>query len=96
MAADRITFMTPVFRGKRFENHEIPLDVLPDLAAYRDLVLDLARHLSLARSPSRKRVLRGFVDSFQLVLRTIEPGSACPVLERVPPSLPAGIDCRAR
>lgn len=91
MIADRTIFMIPVFRGKRFENHEVPLDVLPDLAAYRDLVLELARHLFLAGSPSRKRVPKGFVDSFQLVLRKIEPGSACPVLERVPPSLPAAM-----
>lgn len=91
MTVDRIKFMMPVFRGKRFENHEVPLDVLPDLAAYRDLVLDLARHLFLARSPSRKRVPKGFVESFQLVLRKIEPGSACPVLERLPPSFPGGM-----
>ena len=91
MTADRTTFMTPVFRGKRFENHEVPLDVLPDLAAYRDLVLELARHLFLARSPSRKRVPKGFMDLFQLVLRKIEAGSACPVLERVPPSPPTGM-----
>ena len=71
MTADRTTFMIPVFRGKRFENHEVPLDVLPDLAAYRDLVLELARHLFLAGSPSRKRVPKGFVDSFQLVLRIV-------------------------
>ncbi|WP_437719805.1 hypothetical protein [Sorangium sp. So ce861] len=83
--------MSPIFRGARFENHEVPLDVLPDLAAYRDLVADVARHLFLVRSPKRKRVPKGFANSFELVLRRIDEGSAIPVLERVPPASRAGV-----
>jgi hypothetical protein len=37
-------------------------------------------------------VPKGFVSSFELVLRRIEPGSASPVLERVPPTSSAGIE----
>lgn len=83
-------FATPVFRGGRFESQTLPVDVLPDLAAYRDLVVELAKHLFLQRNPQRKRVPKGFVESFQLAIRAIEPGSAGAVLERIEP-LPAAI-----
>lgn len=76
-------FATPIFRGGRFESNTLPIDVLPDLAAYRDLVVDLAKHLFLQREPGRKRVPRGFVESFQLSLSAVEAGSAGAVLDRI-------------
>ena len=77
-------FAKPVFRGGRFESNALPVDVLPDLAAYRDLVVELAKHLFLLREPARQRVPKGFVESFQLAVRAVEPGSAGAVLERLP------------
>ena len=35
-------FVTPIFRGGRFEDAVLSVDVLADLAAYRDLVVELA------------------------------------------------------
>ena len=77
-------FVTHVLHGARFEQHSVPVDVLPELSAYRDLVVAVARALFFARNPTRKRVDRGFEDGFRLVLRAItDPGCAgCP-LERV-------------
>lgn len=80
-------FAIPVFRGGRFEDASLPVDVLPDLAAYRDLIVELAKHLFLQRQPGRRRVPKGFIDSFELGIRAIQPGSTVAVLERrAPPS----------
>ncbi len=83
MTISFIRFAEPAFKGGRFENHALPVDVLPELATYRDLIIDLAKYLFLQRETSRKRVPKGFVESFQLVLRAIGDGSAIPILERV-------------
>lgn len=75
-------FVTHVLKGARFEEHAVPLTVLPDLTAYRDLVLEVARALFFRENPGRQRVPRGFDESFELVLRTIGEGSAVAPLER--------------
>jgi len=78
-------FAEPTFKGGRFESHALPVDVLPELATYRDLIIELAKYLFLQNETNRQRVPKGFVESFHLVLRTIEDGSAIPVLERLVP-----------
>lgn len=84
MSHQFIRFASPTFKGGRFEDNALPLDMLPELVAYRDLIVDLAKYLVLQSDPGRQRVPKGFVESFQLVLRTVEQGeSATPVLERV-------------
>lgn len=75
-------FLRPILRGKRFEGHAVPLEILADLAAYRELVLAIARERFLRDHPGRARVPRGFDDNFALVLKTVEAGSAAPILER--------------
>lgn len=82
-------FATPVFRGGRFDAGALPLDVLPDLAAYRDLIVELAKALFLAREPGRRRVPKGFVESFQIGIRAVNAGSTIAVLERT--SVPGGM-----
>jgi hypothetical protein len=69
--------------GRRFEDVGMPVEALPELAAYRDLVLSVARELYLRQNRHRQRVPRGFADSFELRLRQIDKGSAVPVLERL-------------
>lgn len=84
-------FVTHVLKGARFEGHALPLTVLPDLTAYRDLVLEVARVLFFRDNPERQRVPRGFEEGFELVLRGIGEGSAVAALERrtsVPAQLP--------
>jgi hypothetical protein len=76
-------------RGARFESHSIPVEVLPELAAFQELVVEVAKELYRRRHPNRKRVSSGFVEHFQLRLQQIEGGSAVCRLERVlPPSSP--------
>jgi hypothetical protein len=71
--------------GGRFDGEGMPVETLAELAQYRELVLGVARAQFLSENPERKRVPRGFVDRLQLRLRTVEEGSAVPVLERAAP-----------
>ena len=40
-------FLKPRFTGARFDEHTLPVDVARDLAAYEELVIELAKHLWL-------------------------------------------------
>ncbi|HEY6722627.1 MAG TPA: hypothetical protein VI197_01310 [Polyangiaceae bacterium] len=82
----RSAFATLVFRGKRFDGAAMPLEALPELAAYRDLLAAVAREFFFAANPGRVRLPKGFADSFRLSLTRIEPGSAIPIVERELPA----------
>ena len=60
-------FLRPRFTGPRFEAHTIPVEVAKDLAAYEELIVELAKHLYLGAHPGRRRVPKGFEDSFSLL-----------------------------
>lgn len=78
-------FLCARFAGGRFDSHSIPFDVLPDLAAYRSLIIDVAKMLFKRRHNNRERVPKGFEDSFQIGLIKIEGGhSAIAVARRLP------------
>jgi hypothetical protein len=76
------TFVTHVLKGARFEGHAMPVTVLPELAASRDLVLEVARFIFFQEKPGRQRVPKGFDEGIELVLRGIGEGSAAVALER--------------
>ena len=80
------TFLCARFAGGRFDAHAIPFDVLPDLAAYRSLLVEVAKMLFKQRHNNRVRVPKGFEDSFQIGLVRVEGGhSAVAVGVRLPP-----------
>lgn len=68
--------------GARFEGHAIPVDVLSDIAVYKELVVAVASELFFKENPKRQRLPKNFVDGFALVLRNIEEGSAVAGLDR--------------
>lgn len=70
-------FIQPRFVGARFEGHTLPLSAAKDLAAYEELVLELAKHLVRQR---HGRVKRGFAQGFSLHIERIDDGSAMPAL----------------
>jgi hypothetical protein len=73
--------------GGRFEeSNGMPVETLPELSAYRDLLLGVAKALFKREHPQRQRVPRGFADRLRLRLRVVEDGSTMPVLERPAPS----------
>jgi hypothetical protein len=82
---DQDPFARLCLTGGRFDGQGMPVETLVELVQYRELVLGVARVQFLHEHRERKRVPRGFVDRLQLRLRTVEDGSAVPVLERVAP-----------
>jgi hypothetical protein len=76
-------FVTLIFRGGRFRDAAMPLEALPELAAYRDLVLAVAKALFQGGNPDRQRLPKGFEAGFRLVLERVDAGSAVPVISRV-------------
>ena len=85
-ATSEDTFARFRFSGGRFDSHAIPLEVLPDLTAYRKLVVDVAKVLYRRRMGTRVRVPKGFEDSFQIGLARIEGGrSAVAYMPRLRP-----------
>jgi hypothetical protein len=89
-------FIQPRFVGPRFEGHTLPLSAAKDLAAYEELVLELAKHLFRERQTDRVRVPKGFAQGFSLHIERIEDGSTRPALVAMMlgslfPTLPAEI-----
>lgn len=66
--------------GRRFSGARLPLDVLADLPALRDLIAALAKQEFRQRNPDRKRVPQGFDRSISFALVDLIAGSAIPVL----------------
>lgn len=67
--------------GTRFHNHRMPVEVLPDLPAFRDLLLAFAKDEWRKLHPDRKKLPKNFDKEFALSLFAIAPGSAMPKLE---------------
>lgn len=77
----KIEFLKPRFTGTRFDEHTLPVEVARDLAAYEELVIELAKHLWLTDHPGRERVPKGFEKGFSLHLEgMVGEGSAQPLL----------------
>lgn len=66
--------------GRRFKGARLPLEVLNDLPALRDLVAALAKHEFRQKNPDRKRVPQGFDRAISFSLIDVEDGSAVPVI----------------
>lgn len=79
MEADKKSYSLR-YVGRRFEKARLPLDVLADLPALRDLIAALAKQEFRRQNPDRKRVPQGFDKSISFVLTDIVEGSAVPVL----------------
>ncbi len=76
-------FLKPRLRGARFEDASIPLQVLADLAALREMVIEVAKWKFLQANSERKRVPSGFTNRIELKLTGVEEGSAVPVISLV-------------
>lgn len=67
--------------GARFAGGRIPLDVLPDLPIFRDLVIAIAKSRWLKEHSGRQRLPRGFNHSVAFDLIDIKDQSAGPQLQ---------------
>lgn len=75
--ADEKTFKLR-YVGERFAGARLPVNVLPDLQAFRDLLVSFAKDEWKNRHPDRQRVPKGFDASLSFDLTMIEDGSAVP------------------
>ena len=75
-----VEFLRPRLRGARFADGEIPLQVLADLTALREMILEVAKWRYISENPSRQRVPRGFADRIDLKLTGLGDGSAVPII----------------
>lgn len=67
--------------GTRFDEARMPVDVLPDLPAFRDLLAALVKDEWRRENARRQRLPKGFDRSFTFDLRSIGEGSAIPMIE---------------
>lgn len=67
--------------GARYANNRIPVEVLPDLPAFRELLLSYAKDEWRARHPEHKKLPKNFDKVLALSLFDIADGSAIPKLE---------------
>jgi len=67
--------------GTRFHEARMPVDVLPDLPAFRDLLAALVKDEWRRENAQRQRLPKGFDRSFTFDLRGIGEGSAIPRIE---------------
>jgi hypothetical protein len=80
MAEDHKTFQLR-YVGTRFNGARLPLDVLSDLPAFRDLLVSYAKDHWRGLNLHRQRLPRGFDQSISFDLVSIDEGSAMPKLD---------------
>lgn len=80
MVDDHKTFQLR-YVGPRFDGARLPLDVLSDLPAFRDLLVSYAKDRWRAMNVERRRLPRGFDKSISFDLVSIDLGSAIPTLD---------------
>ncbi|SDA31481.1 hypothetical protein [Sphingomonas sp. NFR15] len=78
---DEPTIFSLHYRGSRFRNARLPVEVLADLPAFRDLLVSYAKDEWRRRNSDRQRVPKGFDKSLSFDLISIREGSAIPKLE---------------
>lgn len=84
MTKKRREVVTHTFKGPRFEDHGLDLDVLPDLLAYKTLLVETAKELWRRNNPDRQRLPRGFEESLSLKFYELKPGCvAIPLMREV-------------
>ncbi len=80
---DSDIFARARFCGRRFDGGHLDLDAIPELVAYKRIIIETAKWLFRVDHPDRARVPKGFERSFSLALTGVESGSANAKLLRV-------------
>ena len=93
MPREKRELATLRFTGSRFEDHGLELDVLPELTAYKKLLVETAKEIWRRRNPNRARLPRNFESRISIKFFRLMPGStAVPLIREADvaatPSLP--------
>jgi hypothetical protein len=82
MPLERRDLATLRFTGPRFADHGLDLDVLPELVAYKQLLVETAKEIWRRRYPERQRLPRGFEESISIKFFHLAEGSTAVPLTR--------------
>ena len=82
MQKKRYELVTHRFKGGRFDDHGLDVDVLPELIAYKTILVETAKELWRRKHTDRQRLPKNFEDSLSLKFYEIVPGSAAVPLMR--------------
>ena len=74
------------FRGGRFEDHGVDVEVLKEVLLYNEMVTEVAKELWRSRHPDRERLPAHFEDAFSLKVYRIVPNCVTIPLEREAPA----------
>lgn len=74
-------FAKPIFHGPRFDSHMLPVELLRELQAYQEAIVQLAAMLWHEEHPGRARLPRGFGAEFHLAIRAIDDKAGCTGVE---------------
>ncbi len=73
------------FQGPRFDDHGLDLDVLPELTAYKALLVETAKALWRTQHPDRERLPKGFEADLSIKFyRLVEGSTGVPLVRVVP------------
>lgn len=76
MTKRRHELVTHFFKGGRFDDHGVDVDVLPDLVAYKRILVETAKEIWRRKNPSRRRLPKNFDETLSLKFYEIRAGSA--------------------
>jgi hypothetical protein len=82
MARKSKALVVHFFKGPRFDDHGLDVDVLPDLVAYKTLLVEVAKELWHRKHQDRERLPRNFEESLSLKFFSIGQGSTAIPLMR--------------
>ncbi len=82
MEKRRYELVKQKFSGPRFEDHGLDVDVLPELIAYKKLLIETAKEIWWRKHPGRERIQRNFEASLRLKFYRLADGSVAVPLER--------------
>jgi len=83
MSVKRRKLITHTFRGGRFEDHGLDVDVLPELVRYKGILADLAKNLWHRKHPDRERLPKNFDESLALKFYELRDNCVSIPLERL-------------
>lgn len=82
MTTEPRTLRTLVFEGPRFQTEGLEIDVLPELVAYKKLLVETAKELWRERNPGRERLPKRFEENIRITIRKVQKGSVVVPLHR--------------
>jgi hypothetical protein len=75
MTREHKELVTHIFKGNRFADNGLDIDVLSELSCYKELLTETAKALWRRKNPGSKRLPNNFEDTLVLKIYQIQPGS---------------------